>query len=510
MGEYMRYVLLFIGVLCSLLLLGQRSMNITEGKVFKSSKYGAFERFINVDQNGYYALRQKKAYSSIFLEHYDNELNYLQTNELSLKKDKQKLSFDFIEKLNNRLYMFSSLKDKKTDKKTLFAQSINIDQLTVNNNFKKIVELTVETEGEKSHYFRHITSSDQSIVAAYYPLAKTVNQQFNLTVINNEIEVLWNQIIEFPLDTNHFKLNDVQVDKQGDVYFLGNYISEEGEEYYKCFKYSNAGKKIITYDFDISNHFLLNAKMRVLSTQIVLAGLCAQEKGGLATGTYFISIDQDKGGNNKKVHNFSPLLFEKYLETDDISASEEELMGLKDYAVDYLLLNNDGSFYLIAEQYHVEVEKRDRVSSNGTAMVYSSYNYFYNDLVIVHFSKKGELLWSDKVLKKQFTMNDSGFYSSYAICLYQNKLQIVFNDHIQNLEKNQSMAKYFTVDKENSVLVSVEVNKQGIKGKQQISPITNDQLMTRLKRSLSLQNKQLLLFSIVGKQNKISKITFDD
>ncbi len=507
----MRQVLFLVGLITSFLLVAQDQIDVSEGKVFKSSKYGAFERFIHADENGYYALRQKRAYTSIFLEHYDNSLNYVETNELSLKKGKTQLVFDFIEKLNNKLYLFSSLKDKKTAKKILFVQSIDINKSTPNGDFKQLTELSFNEEIQQKDYFLHTISDNQSILATYHSVlpTKTSNQQFHVTVINSQLETMWNKTIEFPLDTNLFQLDDIQVDSKGDLYCLGRYNLAVGREYYKVFKYTDEGNKVKTYNFKLSQHHLLNSKMKVSTNEIIMAGLCTEER--LATGAYFIRFDQEKEDFIKETQNFFPTFFEKYLETEEVSASDEEVAGLKDYILDYLIMNDDGSFYLLAEQYEVDVEKRDRVSSNGTAMVYSSYNYYYKDIAVVHFSSKGKILWSDKVLKKQFTMNDGGFYSSYAICHDQNKLQIVFNDHVQNTsEERDGLPKFFTGLQESSALVSVEVNTRGITNRTSIFSGVNYSIMTRLKRSSSLQSQRLLLFGIVGKQNKISQLNFDN
>jgi len=52
-------------------------------------------------------------------------------------------------------------------------------------------------------------------------------------------------------------------------------------------------------------------------------------------------------------------------------------------------------------------------------------------------NKKGKMDWAQRIAKNQNSLDDNGYYSSYAATVELTKLKIIFNDHKANAKKDK-------------------------------------------------------------------------
>lgn len=92
----------------------------------------------------------------------------------------------------------------------------------------------------------------------------------------------------------------------------------------------------------------------------------------------------------------------------------------------------DGSMIGIMEQNYVVV----RSFSDARSIMTYSYTYYYNDIIVFKIGSEGDFEWISKVKKSQVSTNDGGPFSSFASIVNGDKIQLIFNDNIENYDEN--------------------------------------------------------------------------
>ena len=62
-----------------------------------------------------------------------------------------------------------------------------------------------------------------------------------------------------------------------------------------------------------------------------------------------------------------------------------------------------------------------------------SYDYIYNDAVVMRLDSLGRTKWSSRIAKEQISTNDGGPYSSIVALDNGEDLSVFFNDHPDNI-----------------------------------------------------------------------------
>ncbi len=522
----MKHLLVSIFLMSFTILFAQSSkVSVQEGAEFKESKKERFAGIISTDKTGYYAIRSKK--STHFLEHYNKKLNKTLFTELNLKEGKKDKDYEFTLSLNNKIYVFSSFKNQKLKKKFLFSQSVNKKTLQVNNDLKKIAEIDYSSKSRyKSGGFSYEVSPDSSKVLIHYglPYKKDENQKIGFHVLDVSTKQLWAKKMNAP----HKSLSNIQdyrVDNDGNVHILGIVYEGDTRKYkrrgkpnyhYEIVSYYSKGTTVKKYPVKIEGKFLTDMQIQIGTNQnIICAGFYSSQGTWSVEGTYFLKINK----NSRKIVSKNFKKFDIDFITQNMSVREEKRtkkkkakgknVELYEYDLDELIIKPDGSVYLIGEQYYVRVVTTTTTDSNGNTRTTTTYHYYYNDIIVINFSAAGEVKWAEKILKKQHTINDGGFYSSYVACIDGDNIFFVFNDHVKNLyENDKNKYSYFTKSKKSSTLVMVEINNKGQEKKEVVFDAKNYPILVRPLMSSQVSKNEVILLGQRKKVNKLTKLTF--
>lgn len=502
----------------------QKSVSVVEGGSYKQSKRDVFQGVVGYDQTGTYTIRSHG--KKIFLEHYNAQMNRSKFVELNLEQMGKKTRYEAIVQTDNKLYLFTSFENKKLNQNFLFSQTINKKTLTVNNDIKKVAQINYEGYSwyRQSNYAFDF-SPDSSSFCIYYalPYQKKANEKFGFHVFDEKMNQLWEKKIELPYQDQLFNVEDYKVDNQGNVHILGILYDEvrkekrRGEPNYKyeILSYYEKGSDFKKYPIQIKGKFLTDMQIAIgTNDNIICAGFYSNIGTFSVIGTYFLKINK----NSKRIVVNKFKEFDINFVTQNMTARQEkkakkkEAKGknveLYEYDLDDLIIQEDGSVYLVGEQYYVDQHTYTSTNANGGTTTHTTYHYYYNDIIVVYFGSDGNVRWNEKILKKQHTVNDNGYYSSYVLCQKNDQLYFVFNDTQKNLEqKNKNDYSYFTKNKE-SILVSVEVNTQGIKEKKLIFSIGKYPVLACPKRSNQVSENEIILFGQRKKENKLTKLIF--
>ncbi len=509
-----------------------KDVKVKWGDEMKESKKSSLSDVIGYDASGFYTLSSKSSSiiigqtTSIKLSHFSNDVNLLKETELEIKDNKKDMEFEFIVQMENKLYVFSSLADKKTNKNELFVQTINKKSLELNNDRKKIAEIPYETKLYRDRgNFGYTLSSDSSKINVFYnlPYEKNENEKFGFHVLDVQMNEIWSKNIELPYTDELFVIYSHILDNDGNVHILGKKYEDKlkstrkGEVNYNyiIISYNKGESNSREYLVKLDGKYLNEMKIVINDDkEIICAGFYSNTGISGADGCFFLKIDSESKAIVLK--NFKE--FDLDFITQNMSDKEENKTRKKEakgkdvelykYDIDDLIMSDDGSIFLVGEQYYV-IERTSTTTSNGNTSTKTSYHYYYKDIIVVHIDFQGNIVWAKKVGKAQHTINDNGYFSSYVLSIIGDKLYFIFNDHSENLVGNSKKKelKEFR-SKKDAVIVIVQMDCEGNQTRKALFTAKEAEVLARPKVCEQISENELILFGQKGKTHRFAKVTF--
>lgn len=503
------------------------NVDILWGKEFKDSKKNSMNDVIATDETGFYTLSSKRGgYSgneTITVSHFNNSANLLQSSEVELVKDKKEMKFEFFVQMQDQLFVFASYADKKVKKNYLYVQSMNKKSLQVNNDRKKLAEIPYQNKFFKgAGAFNYSMSRDSSKIIVFYflPYEEYGNEKFGFHVLDSEMNELWSNNITLPYTDELFEVKTHLLDNFGNVHVLGKKYYDKLKDRrkgnpnynYVVLSYYKGESEAREYDVAVKEKFLTEMQFEInLDHELICAGFYSNKGMSGADGCFYLKIDSES--KEIVVENF--MEFDLDFITQNMSDKDENKVRKKEakgkdaevynYELDELIIGDDGSVFLVGEKYYVTTSTT--TSSNGQTK--TSYTYHYDDIIVVRIDFGGNIMWAEKVGKKQKSTNDFGFYSSYTLSVIGDKLYFIFNDHIKNINKKNENDEYEVFrKKKNSAIALVEVNPEGEQKRISLASSEDVEVMTRPKVCEQISGNELILFGQKGKTRQFAIVTF--
>lgn len=506
-------------------------VDITWGDDLKESRKSTLSDIIAYDESGFYTLSTKVGgvYGNndlVKISHFDNQIKLVKEAELELLLGKKEMEFEFSVQMNSEIYVFSSYADKKTKKNALYTQTLNKKTLLLNNDRKKIAEIPFTSKLIKGvGAFDYSLSDDSSKIILFYylPYEKNESEKFGFHVMDQEMNQIWANDIFLPYTDELFEIESHLLDNFGNVHVLGKKYFDKPKDrkkgnpnyHYVILSYLKGEEKVREYDVKLDGKFLNQMLITInLDHELICAGFYSNKGTAVADGSYYLKIDSET--REIVVKNFKEFdidfITQNMTDKEENKARKKEAKG-KDveiwaYDLDGSVMADDGSIFLVAEQYYVET-KTTTTTTNGVPKTKITNYYHYNDIVVVRIDFMGNILWAEKIGKKQRTVNDEGFFSSYNLNVVGDKLYFVFNDHPDNefLRENEDEYETFRGNKK-SMIAIVEMDADGKHNRTTLVSAKEAGVMTRPKVCEQISSDEMILFGQRGKNQKFAIVTF--
>ncbi|MEM8909412.1 MAG: hypothetical protein AAGD05_16315, partial [Bacteroidota bacterium] len=336
--------------------------------------------------------------------------------------------------------------------------------------------------------------------------------------------------IELPYTDKAFSIEEYQVDNQGNVYLLA-LIFQDGKQrkkgrpnyHYSILAYNNNGEGFEEYPISLEDQFITDLTFRIANNgQIVCSGFYSDKGTTSIRGTYFFRLDPKTSAvlnKNAKDFDFKFLTanvsgkrLSKYMDAER-SGKKNKQAELEQYALDHLILRNDGGALLVAEQYFVE-EYVDRANDFFIDPYFNnrnfadSYNYFYNynDIIVVNIRPNGEIQWTARIPKQQSTPNDNGYFSSYAMSIVRDKIYFIYNDNERNFDSSTNQLYEFRQNE--SVIALSQLSTNGSIKTYPIFNVKGANVLTRPKVCRQTGRKEMVIYGENGKKFKFANLQF--
>ena len=148
-----------------------------------------------------------------------------------------------------------------------------------------------------------------------------------------------------------------------------------------------------------------------------------------------------------------------------------------------------------------------------TGVTTCTYYYHYNDIIVVSVGPDGQIEWATKIPKRQTSVNDYGYWSSYAMMIVEDKLHFIFNDTRKNLDIPKQGKYYnFSVRDKNGVVMLATVDSEGNVERRPLIANAEITAIVRPKLCQQVNSRQMLLyakyFKGFGRGSQFGLVTF--
>ncbi len=499
-------------------------------------------KIVGIVPEGFYVLRYKNiektnARPRVYLEFFDRDMKLVRANELELKYKGKQRDFEDVLFLGGRLYLLTSFNNQAKKKNYLFRQEISRRSLLPSRTLHMIAETEARNK-EREGTFDFFISRDSSKLLIYnqLPYKRNDPERFSLRVYDAAFELLWTKDIALPYPDNQFSVEEYRVDRAGNVYLLGVLYQDQARArrrgapnyQYVILAYMDGGERVEEFRLDLQGKFITDLTFRVGNDGNLLCTGFYSEKGTYSIkGTYFFRLDT----RSREIYNRNLREFDFDFLTYALNPREKEKARdaeregkrrnqpeLYRYRLDDLILRSDGGAVLIAEQFFV-YERSDRYYSYydyyyPSPFYYDPYYrrtiyYNYNDIIVVNIRPDGEIEWTAVIPKRQSTIDDGGYFSSYAMAVVRDRIFFVYNDNARNLDPARAGdGRIYNYDGRNSVIALAEVRKDGQVLIHPLFPNRDADVITRPKVCKQIGRRQMAIFGERGRSFRFARLDF--
>lgn len=424
--------------------------------------------------------------------------------------------FEKVFVMDGTLCVFISAYDKATDENVAYA--ITYDRYNTQNGLVELDRIENAKRYNMGEFdFVLSPNGKKFMVLRKRPYQKKENARFDLKIFDSGFKQLYSKSVLLPYREKNFEVLRHALDDNGNVVLMARiekenkeFLAMEPSYYFSLIEFAPADSNRV-WEYDIPQEKKIDGETRILSdvdfilnerNEILVPGFYTTVGKEGTQGTFFMSVDR----NIHQVKSSAFMPFEKTLVLDFINEKKYNRgQGLPGFNINYTVPLADGGLYVVSEQFYVsEVCGRD-----GRGFINCNYYYYYNSIVVFKIDQNGNIAWNAVVPKFQFSINDEGFYSSYALAVAGDKLHFIYNDHPKNINI-QKVAEFKIMSKPStSQAIHVTVNPDGTYIKEPLFSNKEEHLILRPKFSGQVRDGEIIV-SAIPKNNyvKLGKITF--
>jgi hypothetical protein len=441
------------------------------------------------------------------------------TFERELQFDTKDIVYQTVRELNNDLYWITEKEGEEKDR-SIYAQKINQESMKLEG--QQILLETLKDKKRDKADFSFLSSKDRKKMAVIgFPgIEKDANEQFAMTVFDENMKKIWSKDIELPYSAKLFQLIDYQIDVEGNFYVLGKLYVDKVKEKRKGEDESNYSFLMLVYKGDTEKPEQYNIALDGLfigdlgfqldvNKNILCTGFYHQEYKQGYKGVFFLKIDTNK----KAIVVRSTKEFTKEL-VEDVAgkkAARKDRGISSTFEIREFVPRSDGGLVALVESYFSYAVTT--YTYNG-AMV-TTYHYVGNEILAININPDGTIEWLTVIEKKQHTTNDNGYYLSFADAVVNDKIYLLFNVNEKQYTKKNEMVfsnpqGFFSSN--TSFLLATELQGDGKASSKVLFANKKEDIETIAvpKLARQVQKNELLMMTARRKEQRLVRVTFTE
>jgi hypothetical protein len=416
----------------------------------EGTKTTKLEQIIGTDGDHHYMLmRDELEYE---LLKFSDDLRLVAREPLDLKYNDSRHNFQFVVMHNGELFFFTSRQVPGVKRIYLYAEKI--DKKTLRGNGALIEVAVVENaKYTNSVDFGYDFSEDDHTLAVYHSMPGKVEeaQEVAVIVFTEQLKEMWRDNIRFPFSREYFNIARLTVDDRGGIVLLGQKMKEvklgpdaveagRSNYHWELVVIQDKGKKRFEFSLESDKHFITDICGIVdHENKLHCVGFYSTSKTKGIRGAMYLKIDCNTGAVMKSSMSEFDTDF-LYSELNPYQRDKAERKGkeveLQMFNLKNIVLYEGGGCILLAEQFEASTATSRFVTPYVT-FTSVSQNYKCLNIIAVRVDKTGDIEWEKKIRKRQYTINDEGLYSSFGVQVIRDKIYIIFNDHVNNLNREE-------------------------------------------------------------------------
>lgn len=427
--------------------------------------------------------------------------------------------------VKNDFFWFYSTWDRKTKTERLFALPFDKKALKFNSPEVKLVE-TGRLDPVNKYSFYYSTDSNRLLVT-YRVKPKERRDKLSRDIIGfNLFDDKMNKIyageIEMPYSEYDMNNMDYEIDSRGNIYMLaevrinnsldGEVNHEKGADNlyrYELIRVNQSNNTLQAIKINLDNKYTNSVLLAEdLNHDIVITGYYSDKRNSAGSnGAYIIRLEYE----GKTVKDIKTTYCEfpaevlKAYETERTKKKMEKkedkgALEASNLSFDRIVFNEDGSVLIIGEEYYVV----SHTYYNGRTS-YTTYTYYYNDLLILKADKNGKTLWCNKIPKQQSGSGTADL--SYHHHSYNGEDYFFYLDNIKNIDLPLTEAPAAHSSGAGGYLTCVKIDRAGKMTKQSIFNIRDEEVHI-FPRSFESVNKNVMVDRLRAdkKESKVFRI----
>jgi chemotaxis receptor (MCP) glutamine deamidase CheD len=518
---------LITSLLTALITLQLSGQTLKWGALIQESKKIGFRDVIGKLGNITYIRSYDNSKKMHLIETLNEDLQTIEKKYISTALDGESTYLEYCILRNNELLIFSSLVNKKEKTNSLFLDRFNAKTFEPIGS-KKTIEVMTYTG--RSYYnsgdFSFDLSREEKCLLVYYNknAPKGEKEKFGIHVYGNQNTEIWGKEITLPYLDDDYSINNFTVDDQANVFLTGKKFflrdpkarAEKKPNYtIEILGYFNEGKTQKTYAPNIDQKFIKDIKLAVNDkSQLILAGFYGNSNVYQISGTFFMSISLE----TQQVIKTNLKEFGINFLSQDLTERQQERMKKRDdkgkdvdfyhYTIRDFLLTDDGGAIVVAEYFNYYTTVYTTTNSQGVTTTRTTRHYDYGDILVMNINPKGEFIWTEKIAKQQYSIDDSGYRASYLLSVSDNKMYFIFNDHKKNIfEPQQGLTRNYTLGKDGAVaLVTMDTN--GKQTRKSLFDIKSMETTIIFKESEQVNDSESILVGLGRKSKQFVSVKF--
>lgn len=413
-----------------------------------------YKKVLGHDDDGIYLVRVDKFDPNKLWLEYASRLTLIidQSNEIVLPSylGNQTAYADMFY-INKKLILLSTAIDDNQNQKQLFIQYMGPDG-TIKNKPKLIASISTSNAPEDD--FKFELTPDNDIYIYYNKTFKEYNQEpFTFKVINSNLQEVTSATVVLPEKFNGRKFEVVQsaMSDKGKIIMLVKAVEENKRKRSSEDKYE---MMVIVYDIKKkeTNDILITLKKDKpidgiftfdADGNLIVGGFYepkTNKSPGSFTGLYYRIINPN---TYKVLPAGEPKYYFYSLSKDFLTEMESQRNGETaeqqfSYKLHSIQTMENGSFVIIAEQQYLT--QRTMVDPKTKEEIVINY-FNYGDILMAGVNKNQKFAWVKKIYKNQYSIDDQGYFSSFALEKIRNKIKIIYNDLSANMKISEEKLK---------------------------------------------------------------------
>ncbi len=444
--------------------------------------------FRKLDAHAYADLYYRKGEGMIF-QVYDEKFQKLKSQEtVKLPEETDKGGNEGLHYLKNHFYWFYATWDRDEQMERLFALPFNRKSMQFEGKSVKMIETSKLASYMGYGKYTYNYSTDTSMMLVTYRVKPKERREKNIidvigfNLYNSDMKMIYSSEIAMPYSAADMDNLDYEVDSKGNIFMLtkvklNNAVEgkDNSDKKNACrYEICKIDQKTNTFErtpITLDNKYVYSVIMQEdRQHNIIITGYYSNNERSVgANGAYIIRLEMDSKNSIKSLKTtYSDFPSEVLKEYE--SARTKKKMDKKDkddnleasqLTMRDVEFNDDGSILIVGEEYYYVVHTH--TSSSGT---YTTYTYYYNDILVLKTDKDGKTLWCTKIPKAQTGSSSNGL----GFHLHQIKDQSYFfyldNAKNKNLALNQPPAAH--VSGAGGYLACVKLDQNGKLTKQYV------------------------------------------